>query len=399
MAILSNNIVRLVILTGLHFTVDIYAGLVTPLCEPTLTQHLGVDLAKVAFLIGGSAIVINAVQPLSGFVLPERGAPLLLVLAPLAAAVVACIGLTSSYWGVGGMLLVAAIGIGVLHPEATLVAHSLAGRRKGLAMSFFLAGGYFGFALGSLVAGVWVEYHDQGLTRFWLLALPGVLAAVLALVFGLHRVYDDTDDEESLHETGALPFGLVLALATAIAVNMCTVIRFLPIFMVRSFPGQDAQGWAGTAIFAIGLSSALGAFLWGHLSDRFGCGKVIVVAQILCAPFLYMLLHAVTPWTVPAWGIGVGATMGAVFPLSVVLARQSRGLGRRMRIGLAIGGAWGTGECCFILGGQYVGLFPEQSVGPVSTVLNACWFVLIATGILAIVVDRMAGRLPAPCRL
>lgn len=393
--ILRNNFARLAILALVHFTVDFFAGILIPLLEPTLTQHFGVDLARVALLVGGTAIIVNVIQPVSGWILPRKGAPILLLLGPPTAALVACIGLTDSLLIMAVMLITASIGIGIVHPEGALAAHSLAGERKGLGVSTFMAAGYFGFALGSLVSGVWVESHDPGLARFWLLALPALIVVILVLLSGLHRLQGHVDEEMFSH-LGVLPFKLVLGLAVCIAVNVCILVRFITIFLVRSFPGQDPQSWGGAAVCVMGVSGGLCAFVWGHLSDRFRSGWLIFAAQLLGAPFLYLLLRVRSASTAPVWALGVGLTMGAVFPLTIVLAREARGLPQRLRIGLVIGGAWCMGEVAFILGGKYVTLFPEDMARPVASVLNVCWVCLAATAILAAILARVERGMVAP---
>ena len=384
---LRSNFGRLIILALVHFTVDFYAGMLIPLPEPTLTRHLGLNLASVALLLGGTAIIVNLVQPLSGWILPKRGLPILLLLGPCAAAVIACIGLTHSVFLVAAMLVVGSIGIGIVHPEGALAAHSLAGSRKGLGVSIFLSGGYFGFALGSLVSGWWAESHSHDLARLWVLTLPALVVVALVLLSGLHRLQGHAEEDTS-PQVGMLPFTLVLALAVSIALTVSIVVRFATIFLVRSFPDQRPQAWGGATVAAMGVSGALAASLWGHLSDRFGSARLIFVMQLLCAPFLYLFLHVKSPSYAPVWAIGFGATIGAVCPLCIVLARQSRGLAQRLRMGLAIGGAWCTGEVAFILGGKYVALFPDDAVRPVAAVLNLCWVFLGAAVVLSAIVAR-----------
>lgn len=388
---LQSDAGRLVVLTLTHFIVDFCGGLTIPLPEPTLTQHLGVSLGQVAMLIGAFAVLVNVVQPISGLLLPRRGLPMLLVVSPLAAALVACIGLAHTTLGVGAMLLVAGLGIGMFHPEAALAAHSTSRRRRGVGVSLFMSGGYFGYASGSLVAGTWVEYHNQGLSHFWLLAIPALLVALLVRASGLHRLEGHVSKDGDSTD-GQLPFFLVLALAVCIAVNMCMLVRFLPIWMVRRFPDQNPQGWAGGAVFATGVAGAIGAFFWGHVSDNRSRGAFVALCQCLCIPFLYGLLYVSGPATAPLWGLGVGVTMGAVFPLSVVLARESRGPAQRLRMGLAIGGAWGLGEVAFMLGGRYVGSYGPGQVEPVAHVLRVCWILVAATGMLALFVAYAERR-------
>jgi MFS family permease len=386
----KNNIFRLVVLMLIHFTVDFYGGLIIPLPEPTLTRHLGVNIGTVALMLGIYTIVANLAQPLSGWILPKKGAPILLLIGPFVAALVTCIGLTSSLWTVNVMLFISAVGVGIIHPEGTLIAYNLSDRYKGLGMSLFLSAGYLGYSSGSLVSGLWVEYYNQELTRFWLLALPVLCVAVLILLSGLHRLEGHKKEETISHKE--LSFIPVLALSACLAINMSLLVRFITIFFVRSFPGQNAQGWGGTVIFVFGISAIFGSFLWGYLSERFGCAKLIFATQFLLAPFLYKLLHVSAPSMASIWAIGVGFTIGAVIPLCMVLARQSRGLSNRLRMGIAIGGSWIMGDIAFILGGKYIALFGENTVKPVVTVLNMCWIFLIISAILAAIVAGMEKR-------
>lgn len=390
-AVLRTAGARLAVLALVHFVVDFYAAVTVPLPEPTLVEHLDVDLASVALLLGGCALLVNVVQPLSGWLLPRRGLPLLLVAGPLAAALTACIGCTTSYSTVALMLIVAAAGIGMVHPEAALAAHGLARSRKGLAISVFMSGGYIGFAAGSLCGGLWVEFRDQGLAHFWLLALPALAVAGLVLLAGLHRL-EGQAEEQAREAERRVPFGPVLGGAVAIAVAYCLLVRFVTIFLVRSFPGEDAQGWGGTTVFTGGVFVVLGAFVWGHASDRIGRGRVLALTPWLCAPCLYGMLHVGSVRMAPVWMAGIGFTLGATFPLTVVLARQARGLSERLRLGLVIGGAWGLGEIAFMLGGKWVALQPPGSVAPVVDVLNLCWLCLAIMVLVGLWLTRREGR-------
>jgi predicted MFS family arabinose efflux permease len=226
------------------------------------------------------------------------------------------------------------------------------------------------------------------------LSLPAVLVAILVFATGLHRLAGHMNTSQS--DGGSLPFGLVFLLCICIAVNMGLLVRFTPILLVRRFPGGGGQGWGGAAVFATGVFGALGAFAWGHLSERRRRGLFMAGAQVVAAPFLYLLMHTPSPALAPVWGVGLGLTMGSVFPLSVVLARQSKAGGQRLGMGLAIGGAWGLGEVAFILGGRYVDRFPAGASEPVLDVMALCWALLAATAVLAVLVARRER--PAPIR-
>jgi len=388
----DGNFFQLLVLALVHFVVDFYGGLMVPISEPTLTGHLGVGLSTVAILVGGCALLINVIQPLSQWILPERGAPILLLIAPLMAACAAMIGLSSQFGIVATLLIVSAVGIGIVHPEGAIAAHSLAGSRKGIGISLFMSGGYFGFSLGSLTSGLWTEFRDQGLAHFWLMVLPALITVVLVALSRLHRIKGHMEQSNTPGKNGAIPFALVFTLALGLTITICLLTRLLPVFLVRSFPDMDAQGWAGATVFATGVSGVAGMFLWGHLADRIGNGRIISMALPASLPFLWLLLHIDSIFMAPVWAACVGFTLGAVFPICVVLARQAGGLPQRLRMGLVIGGAWGTGELVFMLGGNYVGRFPEGMVEPVLSVLNLCWLLVITATLLALVVSRLERR-------
>jgi MFS transporter, FSR family, fosmidomycin resistance protein len=381
---------RLIVLTITHAVVDFYAGLIVPLVEPTLTTHFGVSLTTISLLVGGSAFVINLVQPLGGALLPRRGMPILLLIAPPVAALMATIGLTHSVLMGAVLMVVSGAAIGIVHPEATLTASAVSRRREGLGVGFFLAGGYLGFSAGSLLSGVWVERAGiEALGSFWILMLPALAISGLVALTGLHRYYPH--DHKSAGQPSAdatLPFPLTLMLAVGAASVNLVLIRLVTILLVRQFPGQDAQAWGGTTVFALGLTGAIGAFGWGYVSGYTGHARLIAILVVLGAPFYWLLLHSSSPPVAALWGALTGLTIGSTFSLSVVLARRSKGTAHRLRIGLAIGGAWGSGEVLFMVAGRFIDAHAAGAVEPVRTVLSAGWLVLAALLVLAFIVDR-----------
>lgn len=377
--------IRLFALTMVHFTVDFYGGLTIPLPEPTLTEHLNADIAIVAFIIGISAIVINAIQPIIGWVLPQKGSPIILLIGPLLAALIAFIGLSQSAWIVGLLLITAAVGIGIIHPEGSLVAHSLSGKNKGLGMSLFMAGGYFGFSFGGLLSGYWAE--NYGLNYYWVLSILSVFTALLVYFSGLFRFHGTSKTVEPQREA-LISFKYILPLSVCVAVNMSILVRFYTIFLVRKFPHEEAQSYGGMVIFTTGIFGVLGSILLGYMSRHFSVPKLIAFSQLLSVPFLYQLFHIESIQTTPYWACGVGLTLCSVFPLTIVLAKQSYGLSDRLRMGLTIGGAWGIGEAVFILGGKYISFFQRHELEPVHDIFSIIWFLLFGTLCCLFLIDR-----------
>ena len=340
--LLQSNPVRLFVLTLVHFSVDFSGGLLIPLLQPTLTNHLGVSIGVVTASTGAAALVVNLVQPVSGWLLPKRRMPGLLLVCPLLSGVVALIGLSSLPAAFAGLLLISAVGTGLVHPEGAMTAHRVSVTHESLGISVYMAGGYLGFSLGGMLSGVWVESFEPDLWGFQVFVVPAGLTAVLVLATGLHRLHGGPAETATEHERGSgVSFALVMPLCAAIAANLCVLIRLYTVYLVRAFPAADAaaQGWGGTTVGVLGLGGCTAAFIWGWLAERFGPARLIAVMQLAAVPFLYQLLHVDHPSHAPWWGAGVAVTMGGVFPLSVVLARRARGPAQRLRLGLAVGGA------------------------------------------------------------
>ncbi len=379
----------LMVLVVLHFLVDFYGGLLVPLPEPTLTSHLNTNIGVIALLIGGWALLVNLIQPFSGWILPRRGLPILLLLTPFAAAFTTLIGLTQSFPMVIAILFIAAAGVGILHPEAALAVQSLGGRHAGAAVGLFMAAGYFGFASGSMASGIWVEMW--GLHRFWLLFLPALLMMVAVALSGLHRLEGHITAEEAPAER-PVGFPAVFGIGIGVAVTMCLLVRFITILLVRGFPDAPAQGWGGATVFATGITGAIGAFAWGYLADRIGAARVLTWLNAAAIPLVWQLTRVEKLQWAPVWGLGIGLTIGSAFPLVVVLARQARGCSQRLRMGLVIGGSWGLGETMFILGGYYLNRFPVNDPQPVVRILRLCLPLLLATTLLAWHTAKKAGK-------
>jgi FSR family fosmidomycin resistance protein-like MFS transporter len=372
---------RIAVLIYAHFTVDFAGGLLLPLPDPTLIVQYQRSLADIMLVISGSALLVNLVQPMAGYLLAGRSIPGLLFLCPSLAALTALIGLSSQYWIFGVLLVLSGLGIGLLHPEGAATLQSLSTKRIGFATSAFMAAGFLGFSLGSLIGGWWAAHW--GLAWFWILLLPGLAASILIRLSQADRVAH-IEPISGINPKGRLPFSLVLPLSILIACSLGIIYRLIPIYYVRRF-GAEAQADAGTLLFLIGLSGTAGTFLWGFLSDRFGCGRLLALVYLVGAPWYYGIVGASSPEEAVIPAILFGFTIGGSFPLSIVLARKASSPSLRLRLGLCIGGAWGTGELLVILASRYIDRFPSDSFQGISDVLLLPWGLMAAVIVAALV--------------
>jgi predicted MFS family arabinose efflux permease len=190
-------------------------------------------------------------------------------------------GLAQNY----GQLLLARVGVGLGEAGGSPPAHSMISdyyppEQRATALSIYSSGIYVGILLGFLFGGVIAEAFGWR-TAFMVVGLPGVLFA-LVLRFTLREPvrgrWEKTaaahTPQPGLKQTMALlrdrPSFWYIALGSAFASYVAYGNgNFLPSFLIRNHHMSIAE--VGTILALVsGISGALGTFLGGYLSDRYG---------------------------------------------------------------------------------------------------------------------------------
>ena len=217
-------------------------------------------------------------------------------------------GLAQNY----GQLLLARVGVGLGEAGGSPPAHSMISdyyppEQRATALSIYSSGIYVGILLGFLFGGVIAEAFGWR-TAFMVVGLPGVLFA-LVLRFTLREPVRGRWEKPAaahtpqpgLKQTMALlrdrPSFWYIALGSAFASYVAYGNgNFLPSFLIRNHHMSIAE--VGTILALVsGVSGALGTFLGGYLSDRYGTRDMrwylwIPMLGIALAyfPYLNMLL-------------------------------------------------------------------------------------------------------------
>jgi len=190
-------------------------------------------------------------------------------------------GLAQNY----SQLLLARVGVGLGEAGGSPPAHSMISdyyppEQRATALSIYSSGIYIGILLGFLFGGVIAEAFGWR-TAFMVVGLPGVLFA-LVLRFTLREPvrgrWEKTaaahTPQPGLKQTMALlrdrPSFWYIALGSAFASYVAYGNgNFLPSFLIRNHHMSIAE--VGTILALVsGVSGALGTFLGGYLSDRYG---------------------------------------------------------------------------------------------------------------------------------
>jgi FSR family fosmidomycin resistance protein-like MFS transporter len=329
------------LLASTHFLVDGYGNIYAPLL-PLLIPHLNLSLAA-AGTLQMCFQMANSVSQLGFGGLADRWRPRLLVMTgPLLAVVVlSFVGLATSAFTLGVILVAGGLGGAAFHPPAAALVYKLADRhRKGLAMSAHLSGGSLGFSFAPILFAPFVA--DMGLRWSPLIMIPGLLALSITLRH-VPPMSLPPAHERSTWATlrpAAVPLALLyftIVLRTATSYGFMT---FAPTLLTEQ---GFSIGQASTAVSLYLFASGVGGFIGGPLADRHGARRVILWSLVAAVPFM-----AAAPWLPPIGFTALlamgGLLLQSTLPISVTFAQTFVRGGAATVSSLMMGFAWGMGS-------------------------------------------------------
>lgn len=170
-----------------HFMSDFFNNFLPPLL-PVVMANLGLSITAGGILVMISSLSSSILQPLLGYFVDRRGYAWLILLTIPASALFICLaGLAPSYALLAACIALSGLASSVFHPLASsLVSRVAAPENKGLAMSVFIGGGNFGFALAP--AAIVYFLVNFGPAKLPWLVLPALALSLALYARGLHCV-------------------------------------------------------------------------------------------------------------------------------------------------------------------------------------------------------------------
>ena len=163
----------------IHFIGDFFQSFIRPLL-PVMASKFDLSLAQVGLITGIATFMAFLIQPVFGYLADRYKTRVVLLVGSFAGAIcIPMVGIAPYFWIVLLLIGLGSISSAIYHPTAAGMVSAYAGRRTGLAMSFFGLGGTLGFTLGPLVCSGYVTL--MGMHRLPILTLFGVL--VFAVLF------------------------------------------------------------------------------------------------------------------------------------------------------------------------------------------------------------------------
>ncbi|MBC7223035.1 MAG: MFS transporter [Anaerolineae bacterium] len=330
---------RVVLLMTLgHAINDLYANALTPIL-PVLIEQFGLSMTQAGLVTTLRMLSGQVSQPLYGLLGDRLGRRWLLGLGPLlTVTLMGFSGWAPTYGVLILCVVLAGVGSASFHPQGAAVAGQASGRRHGLGMGIFLAGGIVGVAIAPWVVVPLVSRYGLRATLF--AAAPGILVGAY-----LWRQERDLPQVRAAARRAwrldlggsAGPLALLLAIAVFRTVMESSMITFLPVLMrQRGFSLMGAGAVLSLFLLCIGVASVLG----GYLGDRWDPRRVIGVSLVLGIPFLQWSLRAEGLGMVLLW-IGSGVLFLCSASVNVALAQRlapgHEGVASSIMSGLGLG--------------------------------------------------------------
>jgi FSR family fosmidomycin resistance protein-like MFS transporter len=323
-----------------HLLNDGYGSFFAPLL-PLLIERLDLSLAM-AGMLGTARILVNSLaQPGLGLLVDRVQRPFLVVVGPLlTVCAMSLIGRVGNFEQLAVLMVIAGLGTALFHPAAASLVAAGGGNNRGLVMAFFSAGGTLGGALAPLLIVTFVG--TAGLTNTPWLVAPGLLILVL-FTLPLRHTLPPTSGKKKQEKMRfrTIPRPLVLLWSVIVLRSMATTS--FSSFLAVLITARGASAFSGGAAISVFLfSGALGGFLAGNLSDRFGRKVVIFTTLILATPFLLLFLYG-PPNLSLLFVVAAGLCIFASTPVGVVAAQELLPGKTGLVSGLVMGLAWGVG--------------------------------------------------------
>ena len=327
-----------------HIWVDTSQGIL-PIVLPKLKETLALNYFEVGLVVTVLNLTSSVIQPIFGYISDKIRTGWFVPVGILwTACMMGLLGWAPGYVSVLLLVGFAGLGTAAFHPRAMMVVNLVSGPRKGLGAAIFSTGGNLGFALGPMVGSLLVL--GFGLHATIGLLGPGVLMALTILFCPgdfLRREAPGKGEAKSgnggHHDLlwGSLVLTcLVVTLRSSVYLSCIT---YLPLFMQEQGLPLTTGGLVLTVFLAGGAAAGL---YGGHLSDRMGRRRVIIVSLLLYPIFMSLMILSSGPvlWVLAA---ASGAALLASFSVTIVLAQEllPRNLG--LASGLILGLGFGMG--------------------------------------------------------
>jgi FSR family fosmidomycin resistance protein-like MFS transporter len=357
---------------------------------PILKDSMNLSFSQIGLIAFAMNITASLLQPLVGMYSDIRPRPYILPLGVCFTLIgIITLAIAPSFAIV--LLAVISIGLGsaIFHPESSRVAFLASGGRRGLSQSIFQVGGNIGSSLGPLMTAlIFVKIGQFGVIWFTIAALTAIVIQFkVSQWYGQQPVHVRpikkktavTSPNNGLSRSQVIGTIIVLVfLVFSKNVYMSSITSFYTFFLIEThgITVQHAQYF----LFAFLGAAAVGTFLGGPLSDRYGRRNIIWLSILGTSPFSILMPH-VSLGFAAVLSIFAGFILSSAFSIIVVYAQELVPGKIGLISGLFFGLAFGLGG----LGSAVMGNIADHTSIPF--IMNISSY-LPLLGILAVLLPK-----------
>lgn len=321
---------------------------VIPAMYPILKENYNLTFSQIGWITFAFQATASLFQPAVGFYTDKHPQPWSFIFGMTFTSVgIILLSFASSFeWIIFSVSLVG-LGSSIFHPEASRVAFSAAGPRRGLAQSLFQLGGNSGSAIGPLLVALILVPRGQYAAVYFLF----VSLIAYIIMFQLGKWYKNylkvqgrkkKKEIVEIHSKQNIIRGITVLLILIFSkyFYMAGISSYLTFYLIEKFQvsTQNSQIY----LFVFMASTALGTLLGGPLGDKYGRKSVIWFSILGAAPFALILPHVGLITTIVLLVL-IGLILSSAFSAILVYAQELLPGREGMVSGLFFGFAFGMG--------------------------------------------------------
>lgn len=323
---------RVYSLSAKHAIHDTFSAFLATLL-PELRTLFGLTLIQAGWL--SAALSLPAIlNPLIGYLDERKNLRGLVLLAPaITATAMSAMGIMPNYTFLLLLLGIAGFSSAAFHAIMPALMAQYAGARTGRGMSFFMAAGETGRALGPLIAA----WAASALTIKGMLPLAGVAwLLVIFLLIRLGKIPSAPRRHASLRGLAPRAWRFFLPVVI-LTLSRNFLVNALGTFLPSLLTGEGANLMqAGGALTIYQLAGIAGAMMGGSISDQWGRRNVLLGSMLVSSLFTFLFLSTSG---LASFGILViiGGTNLAIQPIMLALVQDHFPEARSMANGIYLG--------------------------------------------------------------
>lgn len=327
---------------------------VIPAIFPILKESMNLSFFQLGLITFSLNMTASIMQPLVGLYTDKRPSPYLLPLG-MTSTLLGMLGLALAPNFISLLLSVVLVGLGsaVFHPEGSRVVYMAAGNRRGLAQSIFQVGGNGGQSLAPIMTAlIFVPLGQFGAIWFTLVAAVAIVVLFYVASWSTMKLSEISEHARTRNsikireidpaqkKSVSLAMILLIFLVFARSWYHAGITNYYPFYLIQEY-GLTIEK-AQIFIFLFLASGAIGTFLGGPLSDRFGKRNVLMFSMLGATPLALVMPHVPLEWAYPLFILN-GFIILSSFSVTVVYAQELMPGRVGMVSGLIIGLAFGMG--------------------------------------------------------